>query len=192
MLQQSGGGFLSHSRHTGNVVDLVAHQRQQINDQRRRYAEFVDDTVVIHGCVVHGVDQRDVVVNQLRHVLIAGRDHHLSPTARGLDGQRADDVVCLDTPNTNQRQAHGANGVVDRLDLLAQLIRHGRAIGFVLRVDVVAEGGTLGIEYHDHLITRVIGHQLADHADDPFGRARVQALRVRERGQGVISAKQIR
>ena len=81
---------------------------------------------------------------------------------------------------------------MDRLDLLAQLIRHGRAIGLVFSVYVVAEGGALGIEYHDHLIARVIGHQLSDHADYPFGRAGVQTLGVRKCGQGVISAKQIR
>ena len=81
---------------------------------------------------------------------------------------------------------------MDRLDLLAQLIRHGRAIGLVFSVYVVAEGGALGIEYHDHLIARVIGHQLSDHADYPFGRAGVQTFGVRECGQGVISAKQIR
>ena len=72
MPQQRGGGFFSHSRYTRNVVDLVAHQRQQINDECGRYAKLFDDTVVIHGCVVHGVDERDVIVNQLCHVLIAG------------------------------------------------------------------------------------------------------------------------
>ena len=81
---------------------------------------------------------------------------------------------------------------MDRLDLLAQLIGHGRAIGLVLWVNIVAKGGALGIEYHDHLIACVIGYQLADHANDPFGRASIQAFRVREWGQRVISAKQIR
>ena len=176
MLQQRGCRFLSHTGDTGYVVDLVAHKRQQIDNECRRHTKLRHHTIVIHGGVVHGVYERDVVIDQLRHIFVTGGDDDVSAALRCLHRERADDIVCLDTTNTDERQAHRANSIVYGVDLLAQLIGHGRPVGLVLCIDLVSKGGPLGVEHDDDLILGVIGHQLADHANDAFGSTGIQSF----------------
>ena len=65
-------------------------------------------------------------------------------------GQGADDIVGFHATDDQQGQAHGPNHVVDWLDLHGQVIRHRRAGGLVVFVQVVAKGLTLGVEHHHH------------------------------------------
>ena len=90
--------------------------------------------------VAHRVDERDGAVDELRHVLVARRDQHLLARARGAAGEGADDVVRFDAVHAQHRQALGAQDREQRLDLRAQIVRHGRAVRLVFREDLVAEG----------------------------------------------------
>ena len=71
--------------------------------------------------------------------------------------KRANNIVCLDARDRYQRKAHGADHIMNGFNLLAQLFWHGRPICFVLRINIVSEGRTFGIENHDELIGRIIG-----------------------------------
>ena len=79
----------------------------------------------VHDGVGHGVDQGDVLVDQLRHVLVTGGDHHGTAGVGALARQGADYVVGLYAVNAQQRQTECANGGVQGLDLGAQVIGHG-------------------------------------------------------------------
>ena len=92
-----------------------------------------------------------MLIHQLRHVFIAGGDNDILLVLQRLRGQRTDDIVGLNALNDEQRQTHGADDVVDRLYLFAQLFRHGRTVGFVLGINVVAEGFSLGIKHRHQL-----------------------------------------
>gem|GEM_PF-7128087 len=118
-IEQATGGLLANTRDPGNVVDLVAHQREEIDDQLRAYAEFGLHALDVVDAAAHGVDQRDMRADQLRHVLVAGGDHHVAAERRALPGQGADHVVGLHALDVQQRQAEGAHRGVQRFDLHA-------------------------------------------------------------------------
>ncbi len=126
--QQAERGFFADAGHSGDVVDLVAHQRQVVDDQLRPDAEFVVYALNIHHRIGHGVDQRDVLIDQLGHVLVAGRDHDLPAGVGALPGQGADHVVSLHAVHAQQRQAERAHRRVQGLDLGTQVVGHGRAM----------------------------------------------------------------
>ncbi len=176
MLQQRCRGFFADAGDTGNVIDLVAHECQQINNEIGGHAKLFHYAIVVHGRVIHGVDQRHVIIHQLGHIFIARGDHNLTLLGGRLNRQCANDIVGLDTTDADQRQPHGTNGLMDRLDLLAQLVRHRRTICLVLGIHVVAKSGALGVKHHYHLITGIVRDQFSDHANDPLGGARVQAF----------------
>lgn len=184
-LQQAQRGLLTHARHAGDVVDLVAHQREEVDDQVRRNAELLGDAVHIQRLVLHGVDQGDVLVHQLGHVLVAGRDDGVTPGFGRHARQGADDVIGLDTFHAQQWQAKGTHAGMQRLDLQAQVIRHRRTLGLVLGVHVVAEGLALGIEDHCHGAVRVLANQALEHVDHALHRAGGQALGGGQRRQSM-------
>ena len=86
-------GFRPDLGHAGHVVDGIADQRQVINDALRRHAEFLFDASDVQFFVGHGVDQRDLLRDQLRDVLVTGGDHHTHAGLLGLARQRTDDII---------------------------------------------------------------------------------------------------
>jgi len=60
----------------------------------------------------------------------------------------------------------GGDYLLDIGDLLGHLFGHGGAVGLVLVVHIVAEGSTLGIEYHGNLIGLFILYQFTQHIED--------------------------
>ena len=68
-LHRGLGPYLGNPRH---VVRGVADQGQVIDDALRRHAVFFNNTGAIKASIVHGVDQVDIIVDDLRQVLIAG------------------------------------------------------------------------------------------------------------------------
>ena len=78
-LQQTQRRFLSDARDTWDVVHLVSHEREEIDDQRGRDTEFSFYAGLIHHRVGHRVDQRSVRIHQLRHIFVAGGNHHMRP-----------------------------------------------------------------------------------------------------------------
>ena len=87
-----------------------------------------------------------MLVDELREILVAGRNHDLDALRRRLPGERADDVVGLDARLHDQRPAERGNAFMQRRDLARQILRHRRPIGLVFRIPLVAEGFALGVE----------------------------------------------
>ncbi len=108
-LEPLHGGLGSHARDAGDIVGGVPHQGEVIHDLFGRDAELVHDPLGIELGVGHGVDQGDVVVHQLGHVLVAGGDQHRQAVGGGLGGQGPDDIVGLDPLDDQQGQPHGAD-----------------------------------------------------------------------------------
>ena len=114
------------------------------------------------------------------------------PLCGGHAGQRADRVVGLDARHLEHRPAEQPHHLVDRLDLLRQVVGHRRARGLVLGVPVVAEGLALGVEDAGRVLGRVLLAQLLqhrDHAVDRAGRARRRA--PRRSGMRVVGAVEV-
>ena len=97
-----------------------------------------------------------MVVHQLRHVFVARGDQHRPLLLCRHNRQCSDNIVRLYTCNRYQREPHSTDNIVYRLDLLAKLLWHGRQIGFVLRVNLVSEGGAFRVKNNNQLIGRII------------------------------------
>lgn len=182
------GADLGHARH---VVDGVAHQHQVVDDAVRRHAELVDHAGLVQHLAAHGVDQRDMAVDQLRQVLVAGGHHRVHAALGGAAGQRADHVIGLDALDGQHRPAQRAHGAVDGLDLRRQVFRHGRAVRLVFRIQIVPERLATRIENTCGILCLIVGYKLAQHIDHAVQRTRRFALRIAQIRHSVKSAVQV-
>jgi len=129
-----------------------------------------------------------VAIHELRHVLVAGGNHHRALVGGGLLRQGTDDVVRLDAIDDQQRQAQRTHDVVDRLNLRPQLIGHRRAVGFVTLEQVVAKGLALGVEDHGERAVRVVLLQPLQHRNNALDRTRGLTLGIGQRRQRMKGA----
>ena len=178
--------------HAGHVVDFIAHQRQIIDDLVGAHAEFVFHAFNIERFIFHGVNEGDAFAHQLRHVFIAGGNHHIPARFFAGFGQRADHIIGLYIGHHQHRPAHQPHQFRQHLGLRAQIIRHGRARGFVVGKHIVAEIFAFGIKHAAAMVVRKIGAQAAQHIEHAVKRARGRAVGRGERRHGVISAVEIR
>ncbi len=157
-----------------------------------RHSELRDHAIAIEARVGHRIDERHVFADQLRKILIGRRDDDAALCARRLIRQRSDYVVRFDAVDDQQRQSHRANDVVDRRDLNAQIVRHGRTIRLVFRIEFVAEGATFRVEHDGNRTSRIILGESLQHSDDASHRAGGMTVHSRQRRQCVKRAEQIR
>ena len=190
-LEPLDGGLGAAARHARDIVDTVADQGQVVDDALRRHAELGDDPLPVQALVAHGIDQGDVLSYQLRQILVAGGDEGCQAAGGGAGRQGADDVVGFHFWHRQQRQPQGTDHGVERLDLLPQIVRHGRAMGLVVGVEIVAEGLARGIEHHRHQFRLIILPQLAQHVDHAYQGAGGLPFGVGQLGQGVIGAEEV-
>ena len=190
-LQQAQRGLLAHAGHAGNVVDLVAHQRQEVDDQLGGQAELRLHPFHIQGLVLHGVDQGDMGVDQLGHVLVAGGDHGVAPRLGGPAGQGADDVVGLHPLDAEQRQAQRLHAGVQRRHLGAQVVGHGRTMGLVRLEQLVPEGLARSVEDHRHGAVRIVLDQPLEHVEHTLDGTGGLAVGGGQRREGVKGAVEI-
>ena len=114
------------------------------------------------------------------------------PAALACCGQGGDHIVGLDPLDRQDRHAHGPHQGMQGLDLGPQLVRHGRAVSFILGVEVVAEGLALGVEDHGQVVRRMVLDDSLEHRGDPMHGPGRLAARGRERRQGVEGPVEIR
>ena len=114
---------------------VVAEDRNLLLNEARNIAELAaidaPGLSAIQDRATHRVDQRDVLIDQLRHVLIAGRDQYLLAAAAGAARERADHVIGFDARHAQHRQSERIDCLEQRLGLRSQLIGHRRSMGFV-------------------------------------------------------------
>ena len=97
MLKQGKGGFLTHTGNARNVIDRVSHEGQQIDDELRRHTKLIDHPIAVQDNLGHGIDQGDVVIHQLRHVLVTGGNKDRSLLRARHLRQGANYIIGLDT-----------------------------------------------------------------------------------------------
>ena len=156
-----------------NVVRAVAHQRQVVDDLFGIDIELGFDALTIHARVAHGVDQHDVLVDELRHVFVAGGNQHAFAACGGAACQRTDHVVGLNAGDAQQCHTVRCHRVEQRLNLHAQIIRHRRAVRFVLGKQLVAKSFSGRVKDHGELRVARFARQLQQHvqyADHRAGR----------------------
>ncbi len=145
--------------HAGHVVHRVAYQGEVIDDTIWGNAELLLHPGGVEHLVAHGVDQSDVVVDELGHVLVARGNQGAYALCVRPHGQGTDHVVGLHSRHLQQRPAHQPHSLVNRLDLRHQVGRHRRTLRLVLVVHGVAECRPLGVE-HAGRVAIALGHRI--------------------------------
>ena len=79
------------------IVHRITDQRKVIHDALGRHTEFGDHTIAIKLFITHGVDQRDLFIDQLRKILITRRYHGIKTQRGRLHCECANHVVGLNT-----------------------------------------------------------------------------------------------
>ena len=118
-----------------DVVDGVAHQREDVHHLFRGHAELgFDPFGVIPRALVARVEHADVrgIVYQLKEVLVARHDGDRPAIRHGTHGKRADDVICLETRECQHLHAERFARLVHVPDLFGEVRWHRRAVGLVV------------------------------------------------------------
>ena len=160
-----GSGLGADLVHAGYVVHRIAHQRLIIDHQRGRHPELGRDARHVALLAIHGVDDGDMRVHQLAKVLVATRNDHALALLCSHAGQGADDVVRFHALDAQHMPAEQAHHLVDRLYLAGQILRHGRTMALVVRIQLVAEGAALGIEHADGVARGKLAFERLHHVD---------------------------
>ena len=91
--QQFGGGFGAHFLYTGHVVHGIAHQNLVVEHQAGRYAKLFLHTRQVAAFAVHGVDDGDVFIDQLRQVFVATGHNDFNALGGTHGSQGANHVI---------------------------------------------------------------------------------------------------
>ena len=174
---------------------MIAHQGLEIDHQPRWHAKFSFHTRQVAALAVHGVDDDDALIHQLRQVFVAAADHHVHALLGGGDRQRANDVVSLYVGHGKHFPAEQRHHLMDGRYLRTQVVGHGAAALLVFGVKGVAEGGAGGIKHAHGKFGRLLTAQRLHHVDHSAYRASRRAGRVaRHRtqvGHGVEGAVEV-
>ncbi len=76
-----------------HVVYRIAHQSLKINHQMRWHAKLCRDTSHITPLTVHGVDDGDVLVDQLAQIFVTARNNYLNALLGRQYSQGANDII---------------------------------------------------------------------------------------------------
>ncbi len=191
LVQPLGCSFRPDAGDAGNIVRGVADQREIIDDLFRIDIELCFHADAIQARVAHGVQQFDAGPHQLRHVLVAGGNQYFETGIRALLRQCADHIVRFDSRHAQQRHAHRADHIVQRLHLRAHVIRHRCAMRLVLIEEIVPERSAGRVEHHRDPLGRFLFDHFVQHIEHAQHRAGRFAARVGEGRQRVERAIQI-
>ena len=187
---------LPHPRHAGDVVDRVAHQREDVGDAYRRHAPLLLDLLGVVDDALAGTAQhrqhRDARVHELERVLVGRHQHQLDRGVAEPAGRGRQDVVGLVPGRLEQREPHRLQRPADPRDLLDQVLRHPGALELVCLELLVPERRARRVPGDPHVARLVLAEQLPEHHGHPEGRVGRQAARGREMADGVVGAVEVR
>ena len=189
LLEQRSRGLLADPGHSGDVVDLVPRQRQQIPHLHRRHAPFLFHLGGAVPLLVHGVVALDALAHQLHQILVAGDDDHFPALLARPPRQRGDDVVGLVAGKTHRGDAQRLQHLADEGKLRSQVLRRRAARRLVLGVDLAALGLGLLVEGDGEVRGISLADGLEQHGGEAVDGVGGHALAGGEMGQGVIGAE---
>ena len=161
VVEQRNRGLGTDAPHAGDVVGAVAGEGLEVDHVLRRHPQLGDHSLAVDlggaagagiGAAAH-IENGDIalVIHQLEQIAVAGEDANApAPLGRPL-GQGAEHVVGLVAGSQAERQVEGVGQ--DRLQvgqIREEMLRGFLAVGLVVGVRHVAEGGLVGVEGHHH------------------------------------------
>ena len=158
VLHQRQSGLFTDAPHARDIIGGVAHQALDLNELLGFDAVFFADGIHIHGhslaAAQHGGGQQygGGVAYQLQAVAVSrGKEAVIPPGGTG-GGQRAKDIIRFPAFGGDGAVAKVCQQLLEHRHLLGQLLGHTVAGGFVAIVHFVAEGRSLEVKGHGHLV----------------------------------------
>ena len=186
---QIAGALFADAGHALHVVDRVAHQREHVHDLLRRDAELLFHAGgVVPRAFVARVEHADAVPHELKEVLVARDDRDAVGLGCRPLGDRADHIVGFVALVGENRDAERLAGAMDPRNLLGEIGRHGRAVGFVVGGELGAERRTGEIERRRDELRPLVVEQLAEHRDEPVHGVGGSSVGTGETADRVIGA----
>ena len=194
LLHELRRGLLPHAGDPRDVVGAVSFETDEVGHLVGGDAVALDDLLrrVDHD-LAHSLGvghDRDVVVDELQHVPVAGDDHRPDPLALRLLGQRGEDVVGLEALLLQAREAEGGDEVLEVGPLLLQQVRHRLAPRLVLLVVLVPEGALARVPGYDDVGGSELGQHLEEHRGEAVqsvgGKALAGGDRLGQREVGAV------
>src|SRR5215469_12629454 len=116
--------------YAGNIVDLVAGEREVVGETLGSHAEMALDIVIAELSAGAEIPEQVAVTHQLGEILVAG-DEGRAHTLRAHAGrQSADDVIGLVLGIDEHGDAEAAAQLAAALELPHQVCRRALAVGF--------------------------------------------------------------
>ena len=188
--QQFGGGLGTHAGDAWHVVGRVADHAQVVHHLVGPDALFGLQFRRATGDALTRVPGGDVGGQDLVDVLVLGQQAHGEALGLGPLGEGRQDVVGLVAGNLQHRHVAGGQQGQHVGDLGLQQIRHGIAVGLVIRFDLMAET-VADVEHRqpvgDGRIRLEILHQVGEGVRD----ARRPPTRPGERGHAEVHPVQV-
>ena len=188
-------GLRPDAAHPRDIVRTVPHQGQHIADLFGRHAEFLDDFGAVDALVLHRVEQVDPRLDQLHQILVGRHDGDIEPRRQRRQRIAGDDVVGLETLLLDAWHRKRPHRIADQGELRHQVLGRRRPMRLVMFVHVVAKRVRPGIEDDREVRRRLglveFGDQLPDHRGEAIDRPHRRPLRIVQRRQPVIGAKDI-
>ena len=173
-------GFGTNVRNARDIVGAVAHQGHDIHDLVRPqpFKPFFHFFLGINHAFLVGAVNFHAFIDQLKHILVAGRDINLVALVRKFLGQSAQNIVRLKPLFFKNGDAQGPDKFLDKGDLLYQIIRHGLAVRLVLRINSMPERGPGQIKTHGHAAGLLLFDHLFQHGDHAVNSVGGLTLRI--------------
>ena len=189
-------GLDADAGHARYVVGGIADQRLHLDDLLGRHAEFLDHLGPADSLVLHGVEHRDAVADELHQILVGRHDGGLGAGFGCEPRIGGDQVVGLEAALFQAGQVERMHRLADELELGNEIVGRVGPVRLVIGIHRGAEGLFRFIEHHGEmrrLVLRLhVAQQLPQHVAEAEHGVELQAVRfARDRRQRVIGAKHV-
>ena len=150
-----------------DVVDRVAHQREDVHDLLRHHAEFfLHAGGVVPRAFVPRVEHANPVAHELEEVLVSRHDRHAVAFRCRPLRHRADHIVGFVARVRDDGDAERLAGAVHERNLHGEVVGHGRPVRLVVGGQIVAKRAPGQIEGRGDELRRVLVEELPQHRDE--------------------------
>ena len=193
---QLRGGLDADAGHARHVVGGIAGQRLHLDHLFRRHAELLDHLGNADAAVLHGVEHRHLVGDELHQVLVRGDDGRGGAALAGLARIGRDQIVGLEAALLEAGQVERAHGLADQRKLRDQIVRRRRPVRLVVGIELVAEGDFRLVEDDGEMrrpvVRRHVAQQLPQHVAEAEHGIDLQPVGFAvQRRQRVIGAENV-
>ncbi len=185
------GALLADARDAGDAVDRVTPQAHDVDDFLGGQSEGFGRRVAVEHRFAAGVEEVDVLSDELKEVLVGGCEHDVVAGVAGAAGECADDVISLIARGLDDRNPESLAYLADERNLHGEVVRHRFPVLLVVLELLVAQILALDVERHRHGVRLVLLEELPQHLDESVDGVGREPFGVRQTADRVVGAVEV-